>query len=272
MTTQIKKLIALAAFSCISVFGYAMASSEYTDKTAQESFTLFAAASMTDVAEEISEQFRLVSGIDIFVNPASSGTLARQIEQGASCDIFISASKKWVDYLEERGLAKETGVFARNRLVLISPPSEESNMLTRAVENSASPEFIQGVLSGDFRMLAMGDPGHVPAGAYGKKALETLGLYSAVSEKIMPTQDVRAALSLVELGEADYGIVYLTDAIASGNVRIEAVFPERSHSPIEYYCVLVEGSSEGADKLFAYMTGSGVHGLLSDKGFETVSR
>ncbi|MBN2511132.1 MAG: molybdate ABC transporter substrate-binding protein [Spirochaetales bacterium] len=262
-----KVLVVIAALVCVSVFGHAAAQGEAGSNAG--SCTLFVAASMTDVAEEMAVEFRQRTGMHVFINPASSGTLARQIEQGAECDVFVSASKKWVEYLHEKNVSADVSVFARNRLVLITPLNEADR---KEPTGSDAVEYIRRLLSGGFTMLAMGDPGHVPAGVYGKSALENIGVYQQVADRIMPTQDVRTALNLVQLGEADYGIVYLTDAMSSRQVRIAAVFPPYSHGPIEYYCVRIKDTGSEAQRLFEYMNSEVAHDLLIRKGFEPAVR
>jgi len=159
---------------------------------------------------------------------AGSPALARQIELGAPADLFISADEPWMDYVAAKGLlAPRTRVsFLGNSLVLIAPASSR-------VRLAIGPRFaLAGALGGG--RLAMADPASVPAGKYGKAALERLSVWPSVSNKVARAENVRAALLLVERGEAPFGIVYATDARASNRVRVVGTFPASSHPPITY--------------------------------------
>jgi len=194
-----------------------------------QTLTVFAAASTINALTEIAERFRDVHAAKVNFSFASSSTLAKQIEHGAPADIFLSANPRWMDYLADKGAV----VFSSrrdllgNRIVLIAPA--DSLVTERAIDSGLHLSD----LLGDGR-LALGDPDHVPAGMYGKKALETLGLWNGVKKRLAPTKDVRAALVLVERGEAPLGQVYATDAAISDKVRIGGLFPESSHPPIFY--------------------------------------
>lgn len=199
------------------------------DKASEKSVMIFAAASLTDVLSEIITLFENEYGISVQTNLASSGTLARQIEQGGNPDIYISASKKWADYIDSLGLfiRDYKTEIAKNELVLISPFNRE----TTISEIDSSLDFTS--LLGSER-LSIGDPAHVPAGNYAKQSLEYFGWYERVSNKILPAKDVRSALMVVEMDEVPLGIVYGTDALKSEKVKIIATFPEQSHKPIVY--------------------------------------
>lgn len=162
------------------------------------------------------------------ISYAASSALARQVEAGAPADLFISADEEWMDHVAARGLIRaNTRVsFLANRLVLIAPTGSKARLvigrgfpLTRALGNSK---------------LAMADPDAVPAGRYGKAALTSLRVWSSVEAKVARAENVRAALALVERGEAPFGIVYATDVRASSKVRVVGVFPANSHPAITY--------------------------------------
>lgn len=159
---------------------------------------------------------------------AASSALARQIDAGAPADLFISADEPWMDDVEKKGhLRRGTRIsFLANRLVLVAPATQAKAVAIR-------PGFPLARLLGDGR-LAMAEPNSVPAGKYGRQALTRLGVWNAVAPKVASGESVRAALALVERGEAPYGIVYATDAMASKAVRIVGVFPSASHAPITY--------------------------------------
>lgn len=167
---------------------------------------------------------------------AASSALARQIASGAPADLFISADEPWMDYVGKAGLiAPKTRVsFLLNRLVLIAPSGSKTRL-------AIGPDFPLARALGDGR-LAMADPDSVPAGKYGKASLEKLGVWQAVSAKVARAENVRAALALVERGEAPFGIVYATDAKASAKVRVVGQFPVNSHTPITYPIARMKGS------------------------------
>jgi molybdate transport system substrate-binding protein len=212
---------------------------------AAETVTVFAAASTTNAMTDIGKLF-VEKKMGAFVPSfASSSTLAKQIENGAPANVFVSANEKWMDYLGERKLI-DPGTrlnLLGNRIVLIAPADSKLGK----VEISA--EFNLSKLLGDGK-LAMGDPDHVPAGMYGKKALETLGIWQSVQNKVARAKDVRAALALVERGEAPLGVVYETDAAITGKVVVVGSFPQDSHPPIVYPVALVKGGETPAAKGF----------------------
>jgi molybdate transport system substrate-binding protein len=175
---------------------------------------------------------------------ASSSTLAKQIVNRAPADVFLSANPKWMNYLAEKSMIEPKTRFdlLGNSIVLIAPGDA-------AVKIKIAPQFDLAGLLGDGK-LAMGDPAHVPAGMYGKKALEKLGVWASVEPKVARAKDVRAALALVERGEAPLGVVYATDAAISKKVKVAGVFPEDSHPPIVYPVALVQGRASAAAKRF----------------------
>ena len=168
---------------------------------------------------------------------AASSALARQVESGAPADLFVSADEEWMDYLAQRGLVRPgTRVsFVANQLVLIAPTASRARLAIR-------PGFplLRAIGAG---RLAMADPDSVPAGKYGKAALTSLGVWPAVAPRVARAENVRAALALVERGEAPFGVVYATDARASARVRIVGVFPAASHPPITYPLALLKTSA-----------------------------
>jgi molybdate transport system substrate-binding protein len=197
---------------------------------------LFAAASTTNALNDIGAAFTSETKIQVVPSCASSSTLAKQIESGAPADLFLSADAQWMDYLAARKLiqADSRANLLGNRLVLIAPA--ESGPPAGPITSSLP--LLKWL--GDGR-LALGDPAHVPAGIYAQKALESLGLWGAVKDRLAPAKDARAALTLVERGEAPLAIVYTTDAAISNKVRVVGIFPETSHPPIIYPAALVAG-------------------------------
>lgn len=212
---------------------------------------VFAAASTTDAVNAAIDAFRAPPGTQVRASFASSSTLARQIANGAPAHIYLSANEKWMDWLAERGkIAKPSRRdLLRNALVLIAPRDSETKV-------TIAPGFNLAGALGDGR-LAIGDPDHVPAGIYARRALEHLGAWNAVAGRTARAQDVRAALALVERGETPLGIVYATDAKAAKNVRVVGTFPRGSHPPIVYPAALVAGNSTSEARAFLAFMASG---------------
>ncbi len=206
--------------------------------------TVFAAASTTNAVTDIITLFAEKKMGKITPSFASSSTLAKQIVQGAPADVYLSANPKWMDFLEQQKMIEPGTRFdlLGNRIVLIAP-------LDSTMETAIAPGFDLSGLLGEEK-LSMGDPDHVPAGIYGKQALESLRVWEAVAPKVARSKDVRAALTLVERGEAPLGIVYSTDAAISHKVKVIAMFPEDSHPAITYPAALVAGKATPAAKAF----------------------
>ena len=230
-------------------------------KTPDE-ITVFAAASLTNVLSELIDSFKVGKNINVITNMASSGTLARQIEQGGTPDLFISASKKWAEYVDSLGFIvkpyKEN--IALNDLVLVAP--KESQLEAFSIDSTTD---LAALLGGD--RLSIGDPAHVPAGKYAKQSLSYFGWYDQLSDSYLPAKDVRSALMVVELGEAPLGIVYRTDAEESAKVKIVATFPEKSHKPIVYVsCLLKDNDSSKA--FFEYIKSEQSAAVWKKYGFK----
>ncbi|HXA70149.1 MAG TPA: molybdate ABC transporter substrate-binding protein [Stellaceae bacterium] len=223
---------------------------------------VFAAASLKNALDEASASYQQEAATGVLIAYAASSTLAKQIENGAPADLFISADLDWMDYLQQRNLIKaETRVtLLGNRLVLIAPAESTATVEIR-------PGFPLADMLGDQR-LAMGDPGAVPAGKYGKAALEKLGIWPSVAAKVAPAEDVRAALLLVERRETPLGIVYATDAAADKGVRIVASFPKDSHPPILYPAAEVaSGGNPAAAAFLAYLKSERARPFFERQGF-----
>lgn len=193
-----------------------------------ERITVFAAASMTNALAEIETDFEAATGHDLVVSLAGSSALARQIQQGAPADIFISASTDWMDIVESDGLIEAGTRFdlLGNTIVLVAFGTEADPV-------EITPDLDLAGLLGTGR-LAMALIDSVPAGVYGKAALQELGLWDDVEAQVAQADNVRAALAFVATGEAPYGIVYATDAAAEDRVSIVGRFPPTSHPPIVY--------------------------------------
>lgn len=208
------------------------------------SITIFAAASTTNAITDIAELYERETGATMRHSFASSSTLAKQIAQGAPADVYISANPKWMTYVEDKGLIEPGSRFnlLGNRIVLIAPKDSD-------IQLKIEPGFDLSGILGDGK-LAMGDPDHVPAGIYGKQALETLSAWKTVKPKVARSKDVRAALALVERGECPLGVVYATDAAGSKKIKVVGTFPENSHPPIVYPVALVKDSTSKQARSF----------------------
>lgn len=223
--------------------------------------TIFAAASLKTALDGVAEQRRQATGRPVAISYAASSALARQIEAGAPADIFLPADLDWMDYLAARGLIAAPGRtnLLGNRLALIGPKGAPSITIEAGMPLAK--------LIGDGR-LAMADIAAVPAGKYGKAALESLGLWAGVSGKVAQAENVRAALLLVSRGEAPLGIVYRTDAAADPNVTIVGLFPAASHPPIIYPAALTASSrSPDAAAFLADLRGPQARAIFEAQGF-----
>ena len=227
---------------------------------------VFAAASMTDAMTAIAESYSASTGIRVALSFASSSALARQIENGAPAAVFVSANRLWMDRLVSAGLiapATRTDLAA-NRLALIAPRSS-------AVKAEIGPSLDLAALLGDGR-LAIGDPDHVPAGLYGRAALDSLGLWRDAAPRLARTSDVRGALALVARGETPLGLVYATDATVTDRVRVVGLFPPHSHPPIVYPAALTATGNPAARRFLTYLEGPEARAILSARGFAAPPR
>ncbi len=218
---------------------------------AQEPVTVFAAASLTDALRALAAEWQSRGRPAPRLSLAASSALARQIEQGAPADLFMSADEAWADYLQQRNLLADGTRSSPigNSLVLVAPASA-----ARPVALAQGTDL--AALLGPGGRIATGDPAHVPAGRYAQAALTWMGQWDAIAPRLARADNVRSALLLVERGEAPFGIVYATDAAGSG-VRIVGTFPAGSHPPVTYPFALTrraEGNA-GARALLAFLTG-----------------
>ncbi len=200
--------------------------------------TVYAAASLSDVFQDLAQRFKTSGQGEMTLVPGSSSSLAKQIENGAPADLFLSANMEWMTHLDSLGLIeKETcAELLGNTLVVIAPVGE-----VFAVEARKGFDFA-GAFKG---RLALADPGHVPAGIYAKQAFEWLGWWAAVQDRLAPAADVRAALAYVERGECAAGVVYATDVARSDKVKVLATLPAEAHKPIVYPVAIVKGHRTG---------------------------
>jgi len=207
--------------------------------------TVFAAASATNALTDIGKIFEQKGKVTPVYSFASSSTLAKQIVNGAPANVFISADEEWMNHLAEKRLIVPESRFnlLGNRLVLIAPAASELKKV------DITKGFPLAKMLGS-SLLATGDPDHVPAGKYGKAALQKLGVWNDVEGKLARADNVRAALTLVERGECPLGIVYSTDAALSEKVKVVGIFPEDTHPPITYPAALIAEKDTPAARAF----------------------
>ena len=244
----------VAALITVSLAGQAVAA---------DNITVFAAASLTNAMQDIASRYKQEKGVTVVSSFASSSTLARQIEQGAPADLFISADQQWMDdaVAKKSVITSSRYTLLGNDLVLIAPRSAAAKAVTLDPQTDWKT-----LLHGE--RLAVGDPDHVPAGIYAKEALQKLGAWEGVAPSLAPANNVRAALALVERNETPYGIVYGSDAVASDKVQVVGHFPATSHKPVEYPMAIVNGHDNAAVKAFYdYLKGPQAAAIFKHYGF-----
>jgi molybdate transport system substrate-binding protein len=225
-----------------------------------ETLTVSVAASLTDAAQEVATSYEKATGVRVALNFAASNQLARQIEEGAPVDLFLSADEASVDRLEKKGL-----LAAGTRRSILS------NALVIVVEKEShlSVESPQALASERVRSLALAEPGSVPAGIYARQYLQALGLWESVRTKVIPTENVRAALAAVASGNADAAIVYRTDAGISRKVRVAYEVPPEAGPPISYGAAIMRATREAgaARRFLSYLESPAAHAVFLRYGF-----
>jgi molybdate transport system substrate-binding protein len=222
--------------------------------------TVFAAASLKTALDRIAADWQAQTGTPMTVAYGGSPAMARQIAQGAPADIFISASVAWMDDLAAQGLVRPDSRrdLLGNRLVLVAHGSARPIALDQATDLAA-------LLGGGRLSMAMVDS--VPAGQYGAEALRNLGLWDQVKDSLAQSENVRAALRLVALGEAPLGIVYASDAVAEPGVSVIATIPADSHQPIVYPAALMPDAGQDAEAFLAHLASPGAGAVFAENGF-----
>jgi molybdate transport system substrate-binding protein len=236
-----------------------------------DSITVSAAISLKDALDELGPIFQIQqhrqnggSGTAVTYNYGGSGTLARQIEQGAPVDVFFSAAEKQMDELAAQGLivADTRHDLVGNALVLIAPAQ------------AATPHSFQDLTNPAVKALALGETSTVPAGMYARQTLEHLGLFAALEKKVVYAKDVRAVLTYVETGNADAGLVYQTDANTSTKVRVVAAAPADSHDPILYPAAVLRDSKNkpAAHAFLEFLQGPDARAVFQKYGFTSAEK
>jgi molybdate transport system substrate-binding protein len=228
---------------------------------------VFAAASLKNALDDIAAGWTATSGVAVKTSYAASSALAKQIEEGAPADLFISADIDWMDYVDKKGLLKASTRhdLLGNSLVLIAARDRPK------VEVNIAPGFPLAALLGESR-LAIASVAAVPAGKYGKAALEKLGVWNSVAGRIAETETVRAALLLVARGEALLGIVYRSDAAVEPRVQIVGAFPADTHPPIVYPAAALAASKNAKSaELLRYLSGPDASAIFERYGFTVLA-
>ena len=232
--------------------------------TAQDKpIIVFAAASMKNALDEIDTAYTAKTGVKVTVSYAASSTLAKQIEQGAPADVFISADTDWMDYAAGKKTINEPSRvnLLGNSIVLIAPKD------SRIDNVSIGQNFDLARLAGDGR-IATGDVKSVPAGKYAKAALEKLGSWQAAESKFAMAESVRAALTLVARGEAVLGIVYSTDARVEPGVKVVGTFPADSHPAIVYPAAATTTARPETTDYLAFLRSTAAKTIVEKYGFK----
>lgn len=224
---------------------------------------VFAAASMKNALDEIDTAYAAKTGVRVTVSYAASSTLAKQIEQGAPADVFISADTDWMDYAAGKKTINEPSRvnLLGNSIVLIAPKD------SRIDNVSIGQNFDLARLAGDGR-IATGDVKSVPAGKYAKAALEKLGSWQAAETKFAMAESVRAALTLVARGEAVLGIVYSTDARVEPGVKVVGTFPADSHPAIVYPAAATTTARPETTDYLAFLRSTAAKTIVEKYGFK----
>ena len=251
-------LARLSATLClVCCVGLASASGAYA-----ETLTVFAAASLKNALDDVDAAYTKAGGSQIAASYAASSALAKQIEQGAPADVFISADIDWMDYARDKHLIKDdTRVdLLGNRLVLIAPKNSPLKDVAIGLG------FDLATLAGDGHVVT-GDVRAVPVGRYAKAALEKLGAWDKAAAKMAMAENVRAALVLVARGEAPLGIVYETDAKVEPNVKIVGHFPADSHPPIVYPMAATVTAKPDTTRYLAFLRSADAKAIFERYGF-----
>ena len=229
--------------------------------------TVSAAASLKNVMEEIELLYpKKHPETEIIYNFASSGSLQRQIEHGAPVDVFISAATKQMDALEKQDLllTETRRDLLKNQMVLVTPTSNKNNNLK--LDN------FDDLTTKEITTIALGEPNSVPAGKYAQEVLTYFKIADKVNSKAVYGKDVRQVLNYVATGNVDAGIIYHTDAQVSDNVKIVAIAPETSHSPVIYPIAIIKDSDnpEAARELVEFLTTPEAQAVFEEYGFDLV--
>jgi molybdate transport system substrate-binding protein len=247
----------------VAAFVLALASAASPVSAQEKTLTVFAAASMKNALDDIDAAYTAKTGVKVNASYAASSALAKQIEQGAPADVFVSADTDWMDYaIKQKNINEPTRVnLLGNSIVLIAPKDSKIDNV------NIGPGFDLAKLAGDGR-IATGDVKAVPVGKYAKAALEKLGAWQAAEPKFAMAESVRAALTLVARGEAVLGIVYSTDAKVEPGVKIVGTFPADTHPPIIYPVAATTTAKPETAEYLNFLKSSAAKTILEKYGFK----
>jgi molybdate transport system substrate-binding protein len=253
-------LITTALATLLLAIGLPILTSSPVVAQSNTSLLISAAASLKEALEEIKPLYQQSkSNVNISYNFGSSGALQQQIEQGAPADIFISAAKKQVDALEQKGLlvAGTRNIIAKNRLVLVVP------------KNVVGITSFYSLKDAEVKKIAIGEPRSVPAGQYAQQVLEKLKIWTEVKSKLVFANNVRQVLASVESGNADAGLVYITDAKISNQIKVVVTADEKYHSPIIYPLAVVKRSKNinAAKEFSQFLSSNQAKAVFKKYGF-----
>lgn len=248
-------------FLCLLI--WLCAAAHGAERSAPPTLTVFAAASLTDVLQQIGAEYTRMRSVPVRYSFAASSALAKQIESGAAIDVFMSADQQWMNYLQARNridVASRRDIVA-NRLALVAP-------VDSTISLKIGPGMALRAALGPQGRLATGDPDAVPVGRYAKAALLSLGVWSEVESRLVRAENVRAALAYVARGEVPLGIVYLTDARIEPKVRLVGLFPESSHESITYPVAATTSASSRARDFIAFLDSPTARTIFEKAGFQ----
>ncbi|NWF62491.1 MAG: molybdate ABC transporter substrate-binding protein [Fischerella sp.] len=257
---QLFTLIGMAITSLIVAVGLPFLTPSVVVAQSNTNLLVSAAASLKDVMEEIKTSYQQSQpNVNIRYNFGASGALLQQIQQGAPVDVFISAANKQMDTLERSGqLVPDTrSILAKNRLVLIVP------------NNFTGVSSFDNLKDSKIKKISIGETRSVPAGQYAEQVLQKLGIYAQLKPKLVYANNVRQVLAAVESGNADAGLVYMTDAKISNNVKVVVAADEKYHSPIVYPLAVLKTSknTQAARDFVKFLSSEQAKAVLQKSGF-----
>lgn len=255
---RLRKLVGM----CLLVLVCAESAPAHAADAPNQDILVFAAASLTNVLDEIGAAYTQQTKQPVKFSYAASSALARQLEAGARADVFFSADLEWMDYVQARGLIDRTSRrnVLGNRLALVAPADSK-------IELRIAPGFALAVALGNGR-LATGDPESVPVGKYARSALTSLGIWNDVADRLVRADSVRSALAFIARGETPLGIVYETDAKVERRVRIVDFFPADSHPPIVYPVALTASARPAARQFIDFLQSAPAQEAFKKYGFQ----
>jgi molybdate transport system substrate-binding protein len=259
---RLRKLVG----ACLLVLACTLIAPAHAADDRNQEILVFAAASLTNVLDEIGVAYTQQTRQTVKFSYAASSALARQLEAGARADVFFSADLEWMDYAQARTLIDRTtrrNVLG-NRLALVAPADSK-------IQLKIAPGFALAAALGN-RRLATGDPESVPVGKYARSALTSLGVWNDVADRLVRADNVRSALAFIARGETPLGIVYETDAKVEKRVRVVDFFPADSHAPIVYAVAVTAQARPAARQLIDFLQSSAAQNAFEKYGFQKSSQ